>query len=50
MWRVDCHTPARREQVDKLAFPFPYAQMMKILLYVWMAVLVFVLQARQSGP
>jgi len=37
------------EQVDKLAFPFPYAQMVHIVLYTWMLLLPFVLQPKAEA-
>ena len=36
------------EQVDKIAFPFPYAQMVHIVLYSWMLLLPFVLQVKAA--
>ena len=33
-------------RIDKTQFPFPYAQIMKILLYFWMLVLLFILQLK----
>ena len=36
----------RLRRIDKTQFPFPYAQIMKILLYFWMLVLPFILQLK----
>lgn len=40
---------AAMDLIDKTAFPFPYAQVMKIMLYVYAIILPFVLEM-DSGP